>query len=251
MGRLQGKVAIITGAAGGIGSAAARRFVAEGAHVLLVDREADALRRVTDELPSAQAAYFAADVTDAAATRAFVADAARRFGRVDAALLNAGIEGEVGRIEDASLAMFDQVMAVNVRGVWLGLAALIPVMRDAGGGSIVITSSVAGVKGSPKLAAYSTSKHAVVGMMKSAALECIADRIRVNAINPGQTRTRLMESIDGMMRAAGRTGDPAAAIPMGRYADPSEIASLMLFLASDESSYCTGATYLVDGGRMS
>ncbi|MEP9379091.1 SDR family oxidoreductase [Aquabacter sp. CN5-332] len=251
MGRLEGKVAIITGAAGGIGSTAARRFVSEGANVLLVDREADALKRVTDELPSGQAAYFAGDVTDEAVTQAFVADATQRFGHVDVALLNAGIEGEVGRIEDASLAMFDRVMAVNVRSVWLGLAALIPVMRKAGGGSIVITSSVAGVKGSPKLAAYSTSKHAVVGMMKSAALECIPDHIRINAINPGQTRTRLMESIDEMMRVAGRTGDPAAAIPMGRYADPSEIVSLMLFLASDESSYCTGATYLVDGGRMS
>jgi NAD(P)-dependent dehydrogenase (short-subunit alcohol dehydrogenase family) len=251
MGRLEGKVAVITGAAGGIGSAAARRFVAEGANVLLVDREVDALKRLIDELSPVKAAYFAGDVTDEAATQVFVAQATDRFGRVDVALLNAGIEGEVGRIGDASIAMFDRVMAVNVRSVWLGLAALIPVMRKTGGGSIIITSSVAGVKGSPKLAAYSTSKHAVVGMMKSAASECISDRIRVNAICPGQTRTRLMDSIDEMMRAAGRTGDPTAAIPMGRYADPSEIVSMMLYLGSDESSYCTGATYLVDGGRMS
>lgn len=249
MGRLEGKVAIITGAAGGIGSAAARRFVQEGANVVLVDREEDGLKRLTDELSLERAAYFVADVTDEAAVRGFVAGAAKRFGRIDIALLNAGTEGEIGKIEDMSVAMYDRVMAVNVRSVWLGLAALIPEMRQAGG-SIIITSSVAGLRGSPKLAAYSASKHAVVGLMKSAALEGAPNRIRVNTVNPSATRTRMIDSIDEAMRAAGRTGDSAARVPLGRYAEPSEVVSMMLFLASDEGCFCTGGTYLVDGGSM-
>ena len=124
-------------------------------------------------------------------------------------------------------------MTVNVRGVWLGLAALMPVMRQTGGGSIVITSSVAGLRGSPLMAAYSTSKHAVVGLMKSAALEGAEGHVRVNAINPAQTRTRMMEAIDENLKAAGRVGLSAAGIPIARYAEPSEVVSLMLFLASD------------------
>jgi NAD(P)-dependent dehydrogenase (short-subunit alcohol dehydrogenase family) len=249
MGRIEAKVALITGAAGGIGSAAAKRFVEEGAKVFLVDREESSLKRLCEEFSPEQAAYFVADVTDEAAVRASVASATGRFGRIDVALLNAGTEGEIGKIEDIPVAVYDRVMAVNVRSVWLGLAALIPEMRRAGG-SIVITSSVAGLRGSPRLAAYSASKHAVIGLMKSAALEGAPDGIRVNAVNPSATRTRMIESIDDAMRAAGRTGDSAARVPLGRYAEPSEVVSLMLFLASDESRFCTGASYLIDGGSM-
>ena len=250
MPRLKDKVAIITGAAGGMGSAAARLFTREGAKVLLVDREEEGLVKLANLLPPEQASYFVADVTDEAATKAFVAAAVKRLGGLDIALLNAGIEGEIGRIDEVPVAAFDRVMAVNVRSVWLGLASLMPAMRPAGG-SIVITSSGAGLRGSAGLAAYSASKHAVLGLMKSAALEGAKDRIRVNAINPAQTRTRMMEAIDAHLNAAGRTGDPAARIPLGRYAEPLEVASMMLFLASDESSYCTGAAYQVDGGSMS
>ncbi|RUZ77964.1 glucose 1-dehydrogenase [Mesorhizobium sp. M7A.F.Ca.US.006.01.1.1] len=250
MGALDGKVAIITGAAGGIGSAAARRFIDEGARVFLVDRDESALKRLAEAFPPDRAVYFEADVADEAVVKAFVADAARRFGQVDIALLNAGIEGEIGRIEDVPVAMFDHVMAVNVRSVWLGLAALLPAMRASGGGSIIITSSVAGLRGSARLGAYSASKHAVVGLMKSAALEGAPDKVRVNTINPSATRTRMIESIDQSMRAAGRIGDSAARVPLARYAEPSEVVSLMLFLASDESSFCTGGTYLIDGGTM-
>lgn len=251
MKRLDGKVVIITGAAGGIGSAAARRFAGESARLLLVDREAAALQRLTAELqPGEAAAHLVADVAEEASGRAYVAEATRRFGRVDALLLNAGIEGEVGRIEDVPLAAFDRVISVNVRSVWIGLAAAMPAMRAAGG-SIVVTSSVAGLRGSAMLAAYSASKHAVVGMAKSAALEGAADGIRVNVVCPAQTQTRMILSIDESMRVMGRKVDPVARIPAGRYADPDEIAGLMLFLASDESRFCTGATYLIDGGTMS
>ncbi|MEX0409552.1 SDR family oxidoreductase [Aquibium sp. LZ166] len=250
MPRLEGKVAIITGAAGGMGSAAAQLFTKEGAKVLLVDREEEGLVKLANLLPADQVSYFVADVTDEEATKAFVAAAPKRLGGLDIALLNAGIEGQIGRIDELPVSAFDRVMAVNVRSVWLGLASLMPAMR-ATGGSIVITSSGAGLRGSAGLAAYSASKHAVLGLMRSAALEGAKDRIRVNSINPAQTRTRMMAAIDAHLDAAGRTADPAAKIPLGRYAEPSEVASMMLFLASDESSFCTGSVYPVDGGSMS
>lgn len=250
MGRIAGKVAVITGATGGIGAAAAHRFVAEGARVLLVDLDAQALQRLSAELGPDNSDYFAGDVADETAVGEFVERAIRRFGRIDVALLNAGIEGKFGKIEDVPVSMFDRVMAVNVRGVWLGLAKLMPAMRKTGGGSIIITSSIAGLRGTPMLAAYATSKAAVIGLMKSAALEGVADKIRVNAVNPAQTRTRMMQSIDSSLDAAGRTTDPTARIPMARYAEPAEIVAMMLFLASDESTFCTGATYIVDGGSM-
>ena len=247
MDRLKGKIAIITGAAGGIGSVAAHRFVEEGAKVLLVDRDEAALTKLMEALPSRSSEIATADVTDEAETKAFVDLALSRFGRVDIALLNAGIEGNLGSIDEMPVSMFDHVMAVNVRSVWLGLAAIMPAMRAADGGSIVITSSVAGIRGSAKLPAYSASKHAVLGLMKSAAIDGAADHIRVNAIAPAQTRTRMMASIDAQLDAAGRIGDPTARHPLKRYADPSEIVSMMIFLSSDESSYCTGACYAVDG----
>src|SRR5688572_29609860 len=127
---LEGKVAIITGAAGGIGSAAARLFIEEGAQVLLVDREEESLELLVNRLPEGHAASFVADVTDEEATKSFVAAALRRFGRLDVALLNAGVEGEIGRIDEIPVATFDRVMAVNVRSVWLGLASLMPAMRE-------------------------------------------------------------------------------------------------------------------------
>ena len=247
---LDGKVVLITGAAGGIGSTAVRRFVEEGSKVLLGDRHEEALRQVADGLPEGTAHYVVADVADESASLAFVDEAKRRFGRIDIALLNAGIEGEIGRIDTLPVAAFDKVMAVNVRSVWLGLAAVMPAMRAGGGGSIVVTSSAAGLKGSAMMAAYSASKHAVVGLMRSAAIEGAPDGIRVNSINPAQTRTRMMASIDEAMVAAGRVGGSAARIPLGRYAEPGEIVEMMLFLSSDESRFCTGSTYMVDGGTM-
>ena len=250
MGRLSDKVAIVTGAAGGIGSAAARRFVNEGAKVLLVDREEDALKQATAALPPDGVGFVVADVTDEVAMHSVVAEAKQRFGRIDIALLNAGIEGEIGKIDVLPVSAYDRVMAVNVRSVWLGLAALMPAMRASGGGSIVITSSVAGLRGSAMLAAYSASKHAVVGLMRSAALEGAVDNIRVNTVHPAQTRTRMMAAIDEAMAAAGRASGSTARIPLARYAEPADVVDMMLFLASEDSRFCTGATYLVDGGSM-
>ena len=251
MARLDGKVAMVTGAAGGIGSACARLFAAEGASVLLVDREADALAEVAGSI-GARAHAVAADVSVAADMQKCVAAAEERFGGLDIAMLNAGIEGVVQPIPDYPEDVFDRVIAVNVRGVWLGLKVAMPALARRGGGSIVITSSIAGVRGRAGLSAYVASKHAVVGLMRTAALECAPQNIRVNTINPSPTETRMMRSLE-----RGRNPDDPEGVkreferasPQGRYAQPEEIARLMLFLASDESAHCNGSVYMIDGGR--
>lgn len=252
--RLKEKVAIITGGAGGIGRAAGRLFVAEGAQVLLVDIDEDALRDAVAEIGSNQVSYCVTDVTDLEANQAMVALAEERYGGVDVMLANAGIEGQVKPITEYDVEVFDRVMAVNVRGVWLGLKSVIPAMQKRGGGSIVITSSVAGVTGTPGLSPYNTSKHAVIGMMRSAAQECAAMGIRVNTVNPSPVETRMMRSLEeGMAPGAGEEVHAMleARIPLQRYGEPDDIAKLMLFLASDDSSFVTGSVYMADGGMTS
>jgi NAD(P)-dependent dehydrogenase (short-subunit alcohol dehydrogenase family) len=255
--RLAGKVAIITGGAGGIGRAAGRLFVEEGARVLLVDLDAAALRDAVESIGGESASYAVADVTEPEQVEHFVQTAVERYGGVDIFLANAGTEGRPGPIPDSPVENFDRVMAVNVRGVWLGLKYVIPAMRQRGGGSIVITSSTAGIGGRAGGSAYVTSKHAVIGLMRSAAMECAPLGIRVNTVNPAAIETRMMRSIEEMI-AENRGGGSemieqikaslAATIPLGRYGQPEEVARMMLFLASDESSYCTGGVYMVDGG---
>ena len=249
MPRLAGKSVIITGAANGIGRAAAMLFAAEGAKLLLVDRDEAALAALSGELGSA--ASMALDVTADDSAARYTADAIARYGRVDAALLNAGVEGEIAPIGTLSLAGFDRVMAVNVRAVWLGLSALMPAMKAAGGGSIVITSSPGGLRGTPNLTPYGASKHAVVGLMRGAAREGAPDRIRVNTVNPGPIETRMIGAIDQQRGGNASRAASIARVPLGRYGEPSEVAALMLFLTSDEASFCTGHTYVVDGGLTS
>jgi NAD(P)-dependent dehydrogenase (short-subunit alcohol dehydrogenase family) len=260
MARLTGKVAVITGGAGGIGRAAARLFVEEGAKVLLVDLDEGVLQEVVASAGGDLASYVVADTTDPDQVQRFVDTAVERYGGIDVFLANAGIEGRVLPIPEYPIDVFDQVIAVNVRGVWLGLRSVIPVMARRGGGSIVITSSTAGIRGTAGTSAYTTSKHAVIGLMRSAALECAPLGIRVNTVNPAPIETRMMRSLE-QMRAeqAERSGDVmmtpeqvkkagAARIPLQRYGEPEEVARIMLFLASDESSFCTGGVYMVDGG---
>lgn len=248
MARLAGKAALITGAAGTIGAVAARLFAAEGARLFLVDRDRDRLAALGPELG---AALTAADVAEEADAARYVQEAEARLGGLDVALLNAGIAGAIAPLADYPLEAFDRVMRVNVRGVWLGLQQLIPAMRRRGGGSIVITSSLAGVVGVPRIAPYVASKHALVGLMRAAALECARDGIRINTVNPAPVEGPMAEALV----AGFGPDDPKAARarmeranPSRRFARPEEVARTMLFLASDESRYCTGGVYMVDGG---
>ena len=250
--KLNNKVVLITGAGGGIGMAASRKFIAEGAKVMLADIGTSVTQQLVDEFGAERCACVAVDVTQADQVENMVNACVAAFGGVDVFVANAGIEGKIASIVDSDVANLDQVLAVNVRGVWLGLHYVIPVMRDGGGGSIMITSSGEGVKGSPNTAAYNTSKHAVIGLMRCAALECAQYGIRVNTVNPGAVETRMMESIENGFAAAG-AGDFKAMVeavtPLGRYGQPDEIANMMVFLGSDDSSYCTGSVYMVDGGN--
>ena len=251
MGRIEGKVAVITGGAGGIGRAVARRFIEEGASVLIVDVDKDSLADACAEISSNQISYVVGDVANWNDNLEMIKIAEERYGGVDIFLANAGIEGDISSILDYDEEVFDRLMAVNIKGPFLGLKAAVPAMIKRGSGSVVITSSIGGVRGGPRLAPYVTSKHAVIGLMKSAAKEFAREGVRVNAVNPSPVETRMMRSIEkGLMEE-----DPDAIkkamqsnIPMGRYAEPVDVANLMLFLASDESRFITGSIHMVDGG---
>lgn len=248
--KLSGRVAVVTGAASGIGEAAARLCVSQGARVLMVDQDAIRLDAVAESIDG-EVLTLHADVGAIDTAAHYVSLAMRHFGRLDIAFLNAGIAGKVCRIEEVKVADFDEVMRVNVRSVWSGIAALFPVMQAAGGGSIVVTASTGGVQGAPMVAPYIASKHAVVGLVKSASLEGARYNIRVNAIAPAPIDTPMMAHIaSGLGRgdldeARTRT---LSHIPMRRYGVADEVAKMMLFLASDDSSYSTGAVFLLDGG---
>ena len=251
MKRLEGKVAIITGGAGGIGRATAKQFLIEGAEVLLFDFNEENIIETYEQLESNNLSYFVGDVTRFEDNLKAVEIAKEKYGGLDIFVANAGIEGDIKTIEEYDIDRFDQVIAVNVRGPFLGLKAAIPAMDSRGGGSFIITSSIAGLSGTPQLGPYATSKHAVIGLMKSAAKECAQKNIRVNSINPSPVETRMMRSIEeGLMPGGAEEakGVMASNIPLGRYGEPEDVAKLMLFLASDDSSFITGSVYAIDGG---
>lgn len=249
---LNGRVALVTGAAGGIGGAIARLFVARGASVFLTDIDGERLAALAGEL-GGNAAFAVADAADEVSSHAAFSKMIERFGHVDIAVLNAGTEGVVGHIGETSLVDFDRVIAVNLRSVFIGLSWLMPAMGERGSGSIVILSSVAGARGSIGLGPYIASKHGVVGLMKTAALEGARRGVRVNTVNPGAVDTRMMRSIEAGRApeaAAARRAATEAAIPMKRYGRPEEVAAMVAFLASDEAAYCSGNSYFVDGGSL-
>jgi NAD(P)-dependent dehydrogenase (short-subunit alcohol dehydrogenase family) len=247
--RLADKVAIITGGAGSIGKTTAKLFLDNGAKVFLVDLNEDSLKKVADDLGNKNIKYAAADVTKSEDVKRYVAEAVNAFGSIDIFFNNAGIEGVVKPTVDYPEDIFDKVIAVNVKGVFLGNKYVLPKMND--GGSVILTASVSGIAGSPNVTAYIASKHAVVGMMKNLAIEVAPRKIRVNTINPSPVDNRMMRSLE-----AGYSPDDAAgmkkafenSIPLGRYADPIEIAQLVQFLASNESKFITGTTQVIDGG---
>lgn len=242
------RAAIVTGGGGAIGSSACKGLAERGFAVLVVDLDEGAaeatVARITDGGGTASA--FAADVTDPEAVAGYVAACVARHGVPKAFFNNAAAEGAVAPISDYPLDVFDLTMAINVRGVFLGLKHVIPVMREHGG-AIVNTGSQAGLRGVPGLSAYSASKHAVVGLSRGAALE-EAPRIRVNCLCPGPTATRMMDDIEQTVRDQG--GDPASfveRIPAGRYGRPAEIAAAAVWLLTEAPDFLTGAVLPVDG----
>ena len=248
MERLRDKVAVISGGAGSIGAATARLFVAEGARVVVSDVDGEALDRVAAELGDA-AAPCMADVTDTAQVRAAVALAVERFGGLDVAFANAGIFGAIAPVAGYPEDMFDQVMAVNVRGTFLLARHALAAMRD--GGSLILNSSVVGLTSDPGICAYATSKHALVGLMRTAAKEMAPRGIRVNTMHPGPVDNAFQHRIEVVATGLDEAAAGAAfeeMIPLGRHARADEVAQVALFLASDESSFVSGAAVAVDGG---
>lgn len=250
--RLNGKVAIITGATGGIGEATAKRFLEEGASVMLVGRSAEKLKATRERLAEFEnVADFVADAIDEAATKASVEATIEAFGGLDILVANAGTEGNFAPIENLTMEEFESVLRTNVIGVWLSMKYSVEPMKKRGGGSMIALSSIAGRIGFPTMAPYIASKHAVYGMVKTAALELAESNIRVNAIGPGPIDNRMMNSVESQFNPA----DPAAGhefvlstVPMRRFGTNEEVANLGLFLASDESTYCTGGIHMIDGG---
>ena len=239
MGRLDGKVCLITGAAKGQGACEARRFAQEGAVVWTVDVLDAPGEALASEIGGT---YRHLDVTDEAAWAALVAEIMAEHGRIDVLINNAGIY-RTGKHFELATEDFQQVMDVNCLGVFLGLREVSRVMRDAGSGSIVNISSVAGLQGGMNAFAYFTSKWAVRGMTKAAAMENARRNVRVNSIHPGVIETDMMRDLPNSDEAR-----IARSIPMGRTAQAEEVANLALYLASDESSYSTGSEFVVDGG---
>ena len=251
--RLDGKVAVVTGAAGVIGTATIRLLAERGARIVAVDRrEADLKSAIRDLPASAQPLAVTADVTLEDEVADYVRAATDKFGTIDVFHNNAGIEGEIKSIPDYPLETFRKVLDVNVVGVFLGMKHVLPVMLKQNRGSIINTASIAGLMGSPQIAVYSASKHAVIGLTKSAAWECANTAVRINCVCPGLIDSRMLSTI-----IAGRNpgGGPVPndrlveRIPARRLGHASEVASVVAFLASDEASYVSGSAYTVDGGR--
>jgi len=247
MGRLDGKVALITGGARGMGKSHVRHFVAEGARVVFGDVLDDKGAYVATKLGSESCRYIHHDVTSEADWDAAVGLALETFGSLDVLVNNAGIL-TFAPIADMPLADFRRVLEVNAVGCWLGMKAVIGPMTKAGGGSIVNVSSIEGFTGAAGLSAYSASKFAIRGMTKAAAQELGQFGIRVNSVHPGGVLTRMVIE----QAATGRDGSRfLEGLPLGRFAEPAEISRLVAYLASDESSYSTGSEFVADGGVLS
>jgi NAD(P)-dependent dehydrogenase (short-subunit alcohol dehydrogenase family) len=250
--RVKDKVVMVTGAASGIGRATALALAREGATLSLSDVDEGGGTKTLEAVrgAGAEALFLRVDVTDEAQVAAMVAKTVERFGRLDAAFNNAGVENAPTPTTDVTLAVFEQVLAVNLRGVFLCMRAEIPAMLRQGKGSIVNTASVAGLLGAPGLLPYVASKHAVVGMTRTAAAEFTAQGIRVNAVCPGLIDTPMLDRLAANLGKE-RMEAYVTMTPIRRLADPGEVAQAVVWLCSDESSFVTGSAMTVDGGFSS
>jgi NAD(P)-dependent dehydrogenase (short-subunit alcohol dehydrogenase family) len=249
MGQLDGKVALITGGESGIGLASARLFVAEGARVHLIGIDDDKLKAAVEELGKDRALSSVADVTDEDAVHSAIEEGYAHYGRLDVLFSNAGISGAVSTIVDYPGDVFHRTLSVHIGGAFHVLKHGLPRLSD--GGSVIITSSVAGLMGFSDACAYVAAKHGQVGLMRTAAKEVAARRIRVNTLHPGPTSTAFQTAIETAMTGLPEA-DAAAAfdgmIPLGRHTTPEEIAQAALYLASDASAMVTSTTFTIDGG---
>ena len=248
--RLEGKVALVTGGSSGIGRATAAAFAREGAKVIVADIMEEGSEETLQMVRTAgcEAVFIKADVTRAVDVEAMVKKAIDTYGRLDCAFNNAGVGGEIASIENVKEENWDRVIAVNLKGVWLCMKYEIPYMLSQGSGAIVNTASVAGLIGFPAQAAYVASKHGVVGLTKSAALDYAKSGIRVNAVCPGVVRTPMIGR--RLETKPHREAGYIAMEPIGRLGDPREIAEAVVWLCSDAASFVTGHSMAVDGGLV-
>ncbi len=244
----EGQVAVVTGAAAGFGLAVSTRLAEEGARVVMVDRAADQLHAAAEKLGGLP---VVADVSDEASVDGYVDAAVKAHGRIDLFFNNAGIEGRMAPMTELSVADFDRVWAVNARGVFMGLRSVLKVMKPQGSGSIVNTASMAAIKGAATFSPYIASKHAVLGLTKSASLEAAPFGIRVNCVAPGHIDTRMARDLTAQIDPSDPEGVYRAvsdSVPLGkRYGTATEVSNLVVWLLSDEAEYVSGSLYLIDG----
>lgn len=251
MGIMDGKVCVITGGAGSLGLESARLLLQEGARVMLVDNNQDMLTQAVGAFggESDTVSSTVSDVSDTQQTRAYIDRTVEKWGKIDFLFSNAGISGVIKPITDFPDEVFDAVMAVNVRGSFLACKYCLPHMND--GGSILFTSSVVGVTSDPGICAYCTSKHALIGLTRTVAKEVAGRNIRVNVLCPGPIDNDFQENVEAALSAVmGKNATEVLdeATPLGRHGKAEEIARMVLFLASDQSSYSTGSIFMADGG---
>nr|AGS50308.1 hypothetical protein [uncultured bacterium Ele45G2] len=246
----EGAVAIVTGAGSGIGRAASLKLSAAGFKVVAVDFNAatgeETLRLIREQ--GGEGLFIHADVSKSEDVEKYVKAAIDAYGRIDAFFNNAGVFQKISLLENTELSEFERTMNVNVRGVFLGLKHVLKVMHEQGFGSVINTASTAGIRAEHSMAAYTASKHAVIGLTKSAAIEYVRKGVRVNAICPGGVDTAMTQAVPAMMQEAGYMPEEFPVMRMGRFAEPSELAEMVVFLATEKSSYMTGSIVAVDGG---
>lgn len=251
MGRFDDKVIIVTGAAGGIGKEVVRKLASEGAKITLVDLNEEAVQAIVEELNlNDRGLALKANVSKESEVKNYIDKTIEKFGRIDGFVNNAGVEGPAKPIEEITEQDFDFVYGINVKGAFYGIKHVLPHMKQQKSGSIVNTASVAGLIGSPGMMLYNSSKHALMGINKVAALEAAEFNVRVNTVNPGVINTRMMRSIEENVAPGAAEAARSAyndAVPMKRYGEPQEVANLIVFLLSDEASYISSSSYTIDG----